>query len=57
VGDALPSLKGLSKRGLLPLLNKPGLRVEIRGEGWVVRQNPPAGTVLTEGTLVTVELE
>jgi len=57
VGDTLPDLKGLSKRSLLPLLNKPGLKVEINGEGWVVSQTPPAGTPLTEGTTVTVELQ
>lgn len=57
VGDTLPDLKGLSKRSLLPLLNKPGLRVDIQGDGWVVRQSPPPGTPLTEGTTVTVELE
>jgi len=57
VGDTLPDLRGLSKRSLLPLLNKPGLRVEIRGDGWVVRQSPPAGTTLTDGIQVTVELE
>lgn len=57
VGDTLPDLRGLSKRGLLPLLNRPGLRVDIRGEGWVVRQSPAPGTPLAEGTQVTVELE
>ncbi len=57
VGDSMPDLSGLAKRGLLPLLNKPGIRVEVRGEGWVVRQTPAPGTPLTEGTLVTVELE
>jgi cell division protein FtsI (penicillin-binding protein 3) len=57
VGDTLPDLRGLSKRALLPLLAKPGLRVELKGEGWVVRQTPPAGTPLTEGTVVTVELQ
>lgn len=57
IGDTLPDLTGLSKRSLLPLLNKPGLRVDIRGDGWVVRQSPPPGTVLTDGTAVTVELE
>lgn len=57
IGDSLPDLRGLSKRSLLPLLNKPGLRVEIRGEGWVVRQSPPPGTLLVDGTLVTVDLE
>lgn len=57
VDGALPDLRGLSKRALLPLLNRPGLRVELRGEGWVVRQDPPPGTMLVEGSVVTVELE
>ena len=57
VGDTMPDLRGLSKRSLLPLLNKPGLRVDIRGEGWAVRQTPAPGAALTEGTTVTVELE
>lgn len=57
IGEALPDLTGLPKRGLLPLLNRPGLRVEIRGEGWVVRQAPAPGTRLTEGMSITVELE
>ena len=57
VGDTMPDLKGFSKRSLLPLLNKPGLRVEFRGEGWVVRQSPTPGTPLSEGTTVTVDLE
>jgi len=57
VGDTMPDLKGLSKRALLPLLGKPGLRVEVRGEGWVTAQDPAPGTPLTEGTVVTVELQ
>lgn len=57
VGDTLPDLHGLSKRALLPLLAKPGLTVELKGEGWVVRQTPAPGTPLTEGTVVTVELQ
>jgi cell division protein FtsI (penicillin-binding protein 3) len=56
-GDTLPDLRGLSKRALLPLLAKPGLRVELKGEGWVIRQTPAPGTPLTEGTVVTVELQ
>ena len=57
VGDTLPDLRGLSKRSLLPLLSKPGLRVEMHGEGWVVSQSPPPGTPLTDGIVVTVELQ
>jgi cell division protein FtsI (penicillin-binding protein 3) len=57
VGQAMPDLKGLSKRSLLPLLNRPGLRVEIRGEGWVASQSPAPGTPLTDGSVVTVDLQ
>jgi cell division protein FtsI (penicillin-binding protein 3) len=57
VGNTMPDLTGLSKRSLLPLLNKPGLRVDLRGEGWVASQSPAPGTPLTDGTLVTVELK
>jgi len=57
VGATMPDLRGLSKRSLLPLLNRPGLRVEFRGEGWVVGQSPAPGTALIDGTLVTVDLQ
>ena len=57
VGTTMPDLTGLSKRSLLPLLNKPGLRVDLRGEGWVVSQSPAPGTPLVEGTAVTVTLQ
>jgi cell division protein FtsI (penicillin-binding protein 3) len=57
VGDTLPDLRGLSKRSLLPLLAKPGLRVDIQGDGWVIKQSPAPGTPLTDGTVVTVELQ
>ncbi len=57
VGDVVPNLIGLPKRSLLPLLNRPGLRVDIRGEGWVVKQTPAAGTPLADGMTVTVDLQ
>jgi cell division protein FtsI (penicillin-binding protein 3) len=57
VGTTMPDLTGLSKRSLLPLLNKPGLRVDLRGEGWVTSQSPAPGTPLTDGTQVTVQLQ
>lgn len=57
VDTTMPDLRGLSKRSLLPLLARPGLRVEIRGEGWVVGQSPPPGTPLSEATVVTVDLQ
>ncbi|MEI8093195.1 MAG: penicillin-binding protein [Spirochaetales bacterium] len=57
IGDSLPDLTGLSKRALLPLLSRPDLQVRLQGQGWVVRQSPAAGTPLTAGLVVTVELE
>jgi cell division protein FtsI (penicillin-binding protein 3) len=55
--DTLPDLSGLSKRDLLPLLTRAGLSIELRGEGWVVHQDPVPGTPLTPGLKVTVELQ
>ena len=57
LGETLPDLTGLSKRALLPLLARTDLRVDLRGEGWVVRQTPPPGTPLAAGLSVTIELE
>jgi cell division protein FtsI (penicillin-binding protein 3) len=57
LGKTLPDLTGLSKRALLPLLGRSDLKELLKGEGWVVRQSPAAGTVLTSGLVVTVELE
>lgn len=53
----LPDLTGLSKRELLPLLNRKDLNVNIRGSGWVTRQFPPAGTPITEGMQIDLDLE
>ena len=46
----LPELRGLSKRKLLPLLRIPGLAVEVIGEGHVVRQSLPPGTLIPDST-------
>ncbi len=57
LGKTLPDLTGLSKRELLPLLNRKDLNVNIRGSGWVTRQSPPAGTQITEGMQIDLDLE
>ncbi|MDE6719561.1 MAG: PASTA domain-containing protein [Treponemataceae bacterium] len=57
LGKTLPDLTGLSKRELLPLLNRKDLNVNIRGSGWVTRQSPPAGTPITEGMQIDLDLE
>lgn len=57
VESHVPDFTGLSKRVLLPLLLRDDLNVEIHGDGWVRRQNPPAGTPVTNGMTIILELE
>lgn len=57
LGNYLPDFTGLSKRELLPLLNRQDLRINISGSGWVVRQTPPAGTPVTENMEIDLVLE
>ena len=57
LGEVLPDFTGFSKRELLPLFKKEDLIIHIEGEGWVVRQNPPPGTPLKPGLVLTLELE
>ncbi|MBN1686366.1 MAG: transpeptidase family protein [Spirochaetales bacterium] len=57
LGDALPDLTGYSKRQLLPLLDIDDVKVTISGSGWVVRQEPAAGTPVRPGIKLLLELE
>ena len=57
VDETVPDFTGAAKRLLLPLLLRDDLRIQIRGDGWVVRQSPPPGTPLTSETVIIVELE
>jgi len=56
-GEAIPDFTGYSKRQLLPLLDIDDLKVTITGSGWVVRQAPAAGTRVTSGMQLHLELE
>jgi len=53
----VPDFTGLSKRALLPLLLREDINVEIRGDGWVRRQSPPAGTPVEAGMTIILALE
>jgi cell division protein FtsI (penicillin-binding protein 3) len=53
----IPDFTGIAKRVLLPLLLRDDIVVEITGDGWVRRQNPPAGTPVTAGMRLVLELE
>jgi len=57
VDKNVPDFTGISKRVLLPLLLRDDINAEIRGDGWVRRQYPPAGTPVTEGMKIILELE
>lgn len=50
----VPNFIGLSKKELTSLLNRKDINVKIEGSGWVVSQNPPAGTPIMEN--MTIEL-
>ena len=56
VGDAVPDLTGLPLRRLLPLLERPDVKVALHGSGYVSRQDPAPGTPLTTGSTVRVWL-
>jgi len=57
VEGQVPDFTGLAKRILLPLLLRDDINVEIRGDGWVRRQTPSAGTPVTDGMTIVLELE
>ncbi len=57
VDSTIPNLIGRSKRDLMVLYQIPDAEVEIHGEGWVTAQDPPAGTPVTPGMHIRVDLE
>jgi cell division protein FtsI (penicillin-binding protein 3) len=57
IGARIPNFYGLSKKTILPLLLRNDLRIEMFGDGWVRRQFPPAGTVLTTDMVIELYLE
>ena len=57
VNETVPDFSGVAKRSLLPLLLRDDLRLQILGDGWVVRQSPAPGTPLSSDTIIVLELE
>ncbi|MDR0910511.1 MAG: transpeptidase family protein [Spirochaetaceae bacterium] len=57
IDEVMPDLTGYSKRELLPLINQQELKVEIKGDGWVVRQTPLPGAPVTVDTVIQLELQ
>lgn len=55
--NVLPDFTGIPKRNLTAFLTHDKLNVVIKGDGYVVAQNPPAGTPVTEGMTIEFYLE
>ncbi len=56
IGAVLPDLRGLPKRQLLALFEA-GIQVRIEGDGYVISQDPPAGTPVKKGMKVYLRLQ
>ncbi len=57
IGSTVPDFTGMSKRTLMPLLSNEDIHYLLEGDGWVVGQNPPAGSPITQGMTITIHLE
>jgi cell division protein FtsI (penicillin-binding protein 3) len=57
VDSEMPELLGMPKRLLLPLFQQGEFDVRMKGEGYVVAQNPPPGTPLEPGMIIELYLE
>jgi len=57
LSGTIPNFRGLPKRSLLPLLLRDDIKVEITGDGWVIRQSPAPGSPITKDTVIRLELE
>lgn len=57
LGSLMPDFTGCSKKELLPLMDLPGIKLNLNGSGWVTSQNPPAGTPVSQGTVIELYLE
>jgi cell division protein FtsI (penicillin-binding protein 3) len=57
IETTLPDFSGYSKKQIIPLLLRDDLVIEMYGEGWVRSQNPPPGSPVHEGMVITLELE
>lgn len=53
----LPDFTGVPKRLLTELLTRTDIQVRISGDGYVVSQNPPPGTPVTENMTIELYLE
>lgn len=57
IGSYVPDFTGYPKRMLTPLLNRNDIKLIIKGDGWVVSQNPLPGAPVTENMIIELTLE
>jgi cell division protein FtsI (penicillin-binding protein 3) len=57
MGQQMPDFTGVSKRQLIPLVDRKDIHVKINGDGWVKSQMPPPGTPITENMEIELNLE
>ena len=57
IGSYVPDFTGKSKKELISLLSRKDIHFIINGSGWVKSQNPPAGSPVSEGMVIELNLE
>ncbi|MBR5867513.1 MAG: transpeptidase family protein [Spirochaetaceae bacterium] len=57
IGGLVPDYTGVPKRLLTSLLTRTDLQISVFGDGYVVSQNPPPGTPITENMAIEFYLE
>jgi len=55
-GNVVPDLKGMGLKDAIFILENMGLNVKIKGRGVIASQSIPAGTHITKGTEIIIEL-
>lgn len=54
--QSMPDIRGMGLKDVIDILENKGVKVQARGRGKVIVQSVQAGTVLTKGMIVYVEL-
>jgi cell division protein FtsI (penicillin-binding protein 3) len=57
LGSELPDFTGFSKREVMAALEGSSIPLNLKGEGWVVFQFPPAGEIIDDTTTMFLEFK
>jgi len=57
IGTELPDFTGFSKREVMTAIGGSDISVNMKGEGWVIFQFPPAGEIIDENTTMYLEFK